>query len=285
MATTRPQVAAITAVEPEARSYIDWGAVIAGSVIAAAISLVLLTFGTAIGLSMVSPYEGQGASKTLWAIALGLWVLWVVISSNLAGGYVTGRMRRRIGDATEAESDVRDGMHGLAMWGLGVLIAALFATVGASGVISGGAKAVGAAASASASDQARSDPMGAAVDTMFRSNDPAREGDTEAAKREVARILATGTAGQPISNEDKAYVSRLVAARTGLSQDEATRRVDDALAKAKRAADVARKTGVISGFLVAAALLAAAAAAWFAAVMGGRHRDQGTAIGPMSTWR
>ncbi|MGE5539966.1 MAG: hypothetical protein ACM30I_15215 [Gemmatimonas sp.] len=277
---TRPQAATVAAIaEAEPHSYVDWCAVFAGTVVAAAISLVLLTFGTAIGLSMVSPYAGEGASKVTWAIALGLWTLWVVISSNLAGGYVAGRMRRRVGDATEAESDVRDGMHGLTVWGLGVLIAALFALVGATGVISGAGKAAGAAASSSASDQARTDPMGTAVDTMFRSDDPARVGDTEAAKKEVARILAQGTAGRPVPDDDKAYVARLVSARTGLSQDEATRRVDDALAKARRAVDVARKTGIITGFLIAAALAAAAAGAWFAAVTGGRHRDQGTGIG------
>jgi hypothetical protein len=282
---TRPQSApvAVAAVTDE-RAYVDWCAVFAGTVIAAAISLVLLTFGSAIGLSMVSPYEGEGASRATWAIALGLWVIWVVVSSNLAGGYVAGRMRRRVGDATEQESDVRDGVHGLAVWGLGVLVAALLTLAGVTGVAITGAKAVGAAAGASASDQARTDPIGYTVDTMFRADDPARAGDTEAAKREVARILAQGTAGRPIAADDRAYVARLVAARTGISQDEAQRRVDDALAKAKRTADVARKTGVITGFLLASALLAAGAAAWFAAITGGRHRDQGTALATLFPW-
>jgi hypothetical protein len=282
---TRAPLAPTVAVEAEARSYVDWHAVFAGTVIAAAISLVLLTFGSAIGLSLVSPYEGRSASKALFFVALGLWVLWVVVSSNLAGGYVAGRMRRRVGDATEQESDVRDGVHGLTVWGLGVLIAAAFALAGISGVAMTGAKAIGGAASASASDQARSDPLGYTVDAMFRANDPSRAGgDTEAAKREVARILARGTTGQPISDDDKAYVGRLVSARTGLSQDEATRRVDDSLAKAKETANAARKAAIITGFVLAAALLAAAAAAWFAAIMGGRHRDQGTGLAAIFPW-
>jgi hypothetical protein len=281
---TRAPIAPTVAVETDERPYVDWCAVFAGTVIAAAISLVLLTFGSAIGLSLVSPYEGRSASKALFFVALGLWVLWVVVSSNLAGGYVAGRMRRRVGDATEQESDVRDGVHGLVVWGLGVLIAALFALVGVTGVAATGAKAAGGAASASASDQARSDPFGYTVDTMFRAGDPSRVGDTDAAKREVARILARGTTGQPISDDDKAYVGRLVAARTGLSQDEATRRVDDVLAKAKETANAARKAAIITGFGLAAALLAAAAAAWFAAIMGGRHRDQGTGLASVFPW-
>lgn len=36
-------------------SFVDWSAVIAGGVLAAAIAFVLLTFGTAIGLSLTSP--------------------------------------------------------------------------------------------------------------------------------------------------------------------------------------------------------------------------------------
>lgn len=286
MATARPQLAAVAAVETETRPYVDWPAVIAGAVVAAALTLVLFTFGSAIGLSMVSPYEGRSASKWLFALALGLWTLWVIVSCNLAGGYIAGRLRRRAGDATEHESDIRDGVHGLAVWGIGVLLGAIMSVIGVTALATGGAKLAGAAASA-AGDQARNDPMGYAIDSMFRAGPQgapagaAQGGDTEAreaAKREVARILATGTAGQPISNGDKVYVGRLVAARTGLSQEEAQRRVDDALAKAKETANAARKTGIVTGFLLAAALLAGAAAAWLAAIMGGRHRDQNTDV-------
>lgn len=35
-------------------SYVEWGAVIAGAVIASALSFVLLTAGTAVGLSLIS---------------------------------------------------------------------------------------------------------------------------------------------------------------------------------------------------------------------------------------
>lgn len=283
MATARPQVAAVTAVETETRAYVDWPAVIAGTVVAAALTLVLLTFGSAIGLSMVSPYEGRSASKWLFALALGLWTLWVIVSCNLAGGYIAGRMRRRVGDASERESDIRDGVHGLAVWGIGVLLGAIMSVIGVTALATGGAKLAGAAVSA-AGDQARNDPMGYTIDSMFRAGPQgvpagaAQGGDNEAAKREVARILATGTAGQPIADDDKAYVGRLVAARTGLSQEEAQRRVDDALAKAKETANAARKTGIVTGFLLAAALLAGAASAWLAAIMGGRHRDQNTDV-------
>ena len=42
--------------------YLSWGAIIAGGLCAAAISFVLLTFGSAIGLSAVSPWPNTGLS-------------------------------------------------------------------------------------------------------------------------------------------------------------------------------------------------------------------------------
>ena len=47
-------VAAAPAAKADTSSYVDWPAIIAGIVIASAISLVLLTFGSAIGLDRTS---------------------------------------------------------------------------------------------------------------------------------------------------------------------------------------------------------------------------------------
>ena len=132
----------------DARSHLDWPAVIAGAVVVSAISLVLITFGSAIGLSLTSPFDNSGMSAVGLAIALGLWLVWVQISSFMAGGYVTGRMRRRAYDASEHESDVRDGMHGLGMWGMGVLIGALFLALSATGVVTTAATVTSGAAQA-----------------------------------------------------------------------------------------------------------------------------------------
>ena len=81
----------------DAASYINWPAIIAGAIIASAVSFILLTFGSAIGLSMTSAEEGESASLVWIAIVGGLWILWVQLMASLAGGYLTGRMRRRCG--------------------------------------------------------------------------------------------------------------------------------------------------------------------------------------------
>ena len=71
-----PDVAVVaTSVEANAPSSIDWAAVIAGAFVAAAISFVLLTFGTAIGLSITSPYPREGISETAFLVILALWVI------------------------------------------------------------------------------------------------------------------------------------------------------------------------------------------------------------------
>jgi hypothetical protein len=71
---------------------------------------------------------------------------------------------------------------------------------------------------------------------------------------------------------------RLVASRTGLAPADAERRVDTALASARTNIRRARRASVILAFMAGAAALLGAAAAWFAAGLGGRHRDE--AISP-----
>jgi hypothetical protein len=70
-----------------------------------------------------------------------------------------------------------------------------------------------------------------------------------------------------------------------MSTEEANARVDNVLAsvegakaEAADAADAARRTGVLGAFLVAASFLVSAVGAYWAAQVGGRHRDKGTAF-------
>lgn len=287
MATRQGQAAATAeTVRPaigETKSYIDWAAVVAGTVLSSAISLVLLTFGAAIGLSMVSPFAGEGTSGPMFAIALGLWVLWVIVSSFIAGGYVAGRMRRRAWDATPHEVDVRDGVHGLTVWALGIVVAGLMAAAGVSGIVRGGSEVAGAVASAGAATDRGPEAFGYAVDSLFRSAD--QRVDPAAARDEVARILARGALKGEIPDADRTYIARLVAARTGVEPAEAERRLNQVVMEAKQAADTARKAGIWTAFLTAAALLTGAAAAWWGASAGGKHRDEGTDFSRLTRWR
>lgn len=139
----------VTPVAPRAEAsgpYIDWAAVLGGVVVAAAIGGLCTTFGAAIGLSSISAEPGEG-SFNLWVIVTAVWLVITLVLSYLAGGYVAGRMRRRVADANADETAARDGINGLVVWGLGVLLTGWMAA----GVISGAGSAVGTAVSAAGS--------------------------------------------------------------------------------------------------------------------------------------
>ena len=105
----------------------DWGAIFAGVFVSIAISSLFLAFGSAIGLSLTSFQPGESVPVTGMVIAAALWLLWVQISSFLGGGYVAGRMRRRIGDGKPHEVEMRDGAHGLIVWAVNIVIGAVLA--------------------------------------------------------------------------------------------------------------------------------------------------------------
>jgi hypothetical protein len=97
-------------------SYVEWAPIIAGAVLAGALSLLLLQFGTAIGLA--ADYAITSADSDLaWRIvAITIWLFWIELLASLLGGYLAGRMRSPIPDATPHEAEFRDGVHGLLVW-------------------------------------------------------------------------------------------------------------------------------------------------------------------------
>ncbi len=105
----------------------DWGPILAGAAFATAMGLVLLAFGAALGLSVTSAYDSGGLSPAAYAIAAGLYLLWVQLMSFYIGGYITARLRGRAPQVSEHEADVRDGLHGVLVWSVGVIAAALIA--------------------------------------------------------------------------------------------------------------------------------------------------------------
>lgn|SRR5690606_18200128 len=204
-------------------SRVDWGAILAGAVLTTAVALILLAFGAGLGLSVTSPYEGEGMRPALFALGAGLWLLWVNLVSFTIGGYVTARLRARQPDATEHEVDVRDGLHGLLTWGVAVIAAAVIAAAGIGG--------------AAATADSASSP-GNIVDRI-----------AGAASEELTGAAAEEPAVNP------------QAAGESLSEQEA---------------EAARKLTVLSAFITAASFLAGAVAAFFAAGLGGKHRDENT---------
>lgn len=287
----------IAAAADDSRSYVDWPAIFAGAAVAAAISLVLMTFGAALGLSLTSAHEGQSASLFWIAVVGGLWLLWVQISASIAGGYLAGRMRRRHGDASEYESDIRDGSHGLVVWAVATLVAAGLAYSGVMGTASVVGQTAGAAASAVGTTVARTadalDPNDLLIDRTLRGA-PGADPIDEETRSEVGRILVSAaTSEEGLSGADRDYLVAVAAERAGIAPEEAERRIDEVVAQAQQiendartVADQARRTAMVAAFLAAASLLISAAAAYFGGTLGGNHRDKQTVVeGWYRPWR
>jgi hypothetical protein len=249
-------------------SYIHWGPVIAGALAAAAVSFVLMTFASAVGLAIASPSPTWRDTSTGLAILSGVWILLVAIGSFALGGYLAGRVRSSWA-TTPDEIEFRDGTHGLLVWALAVVLAALltWATANAVSALNTNNSTAQRAAAGEPSFLAYE------LDRLFRSE---RRPDTvdPDARAEAGRILMTGLGRRDIANDDRTYLTRVVSARTGLNANDAGQRVSQVVAEARQANRQARASAVIIGFMTAASLAAGAAAAWFAAEIGGRHRDQ-----------
>lgn len=279
MSGTDVVVAPVTVNKPM-HSYVQWGPIIAGAAIATTISTIMTIFGTAIGLSMVSADFERSSSATAFAVAGGLWALWITVSSCAAGGYVAGRMRQPAADSNDEERKVRDGTHGLLVWATGALLITLIATSSLFGAARTAASGIASAGSGAASlISQNADPLAMSLDSIMRST--GQERPTAEEREEASRIFVNALANGRIEQGDRDYLASRLAARAGISQEDAQKRIDETYARlvqaketAKETAERARKLAVLSAFLTAAALLVGAAAAAWAAGLGGEHRDE-----------
>ena len=280
MPTSRVGVMPGTTAAIPGTSFVEWGAIFAGGVMAAGLSFVFLTFGSAIGLTMTSPWTNAGAStKTLASLAV-FWTLAQQIGAFLIGGYIAGRMRSRWAETNPDEIEFRDGLHGGLVWAVGVIIGAVIVFSAVGSVARTGAEVTGRATSATA---ANADLLSYQVDTLLRPTQTAPTpngaaiGVNSELRAEMSRAFAKSLVNDSLAVTDRAFLSSVVTQRTGASQQEADRRVDTAFAEAtrltKQAADTARRTAVLAGFVAAASLLISLAAAWWAGIRGGHHRD------------
>jgi hypothetical protein len=82
-------------------------------------------------------------------------------------------------------------------------------------------------------------PVDYYVDALLRSNPAASQNttDMEATRREIARILVTDFRSGDVPASDRTYLAQVVAVRTGLSQEDADKRVSDVFNHAKTALD------------------------------------------------
>jgi hypothetical protein len=269
---------------------VAWPAILGGAFAAAAISILLVALGAGLGLSSVSPWSNSGTSITTFTAASAIWLIVVQWVASGLGGYLTGRLRTKWANLHTDEVFFRDTAHGFLAWAVASVITAAFLASAASSVVSGGAHmatsvasgaAAGASQGATQSGSSIPDPIAYYVDSLYRSDRPAANASDQDVKAETGRILAMGLKNGSVPDADKARLSQMVAARTGMSREDADKRVNDVLAqeqaaeaKARQAADQARKAAASASFYVFFSMLIGAFIASVAGALGGRQRDE-----------
>jgi tellurite resistance protein len=289
----------------QATNPVDWRAIFAGALSAAAISVLLLGFGSGIGLSLTSARPYAGLSASLMALLITLWFAIVHVGSFAAGGYLAARLRASTSasaakGAPNVEREFRDGAHGFLVWALGTLLGAALIAGSLISVSKGTAEFAASAVSAGATSAAANrtaggpsvvpDPLGYAIDTLLRRPVGASPATGAAVPRdefvnaEIARILVMGVSDGALNPLDRQHLVGLIAQRTGLPQADADKRFEetwtryrslraDAETRVRDAAEKARRMAVITAFLAAAVSLAALVAAIWGADAGAADRD------------
>ena len=253
-------------------SAVSWAAIFAGAAAAAALSLILMLLGTGLGLSAMSPWANEGVSGKTLGVGTGVWLVLIHILASGLGGYIGGRLRTKWVSLHTDEVAFRDTAHGFLTWAVATLLTAAMLTSAVTTIVSGGVRAgaqvAGGAASAATTaaasgaaaagaDASKSGngggPMAYAVDSLFRAPKGGKsQASPEQATAEVGRIFTNAAVSGKLPEEDARYAGQLVAQRTGVSQAEAEKRVNEtfnqvqqkkqeAETKAREAADAARK--------------------------------------------
>lgn len=287
-------------------SAVSWGAIFAGAVATAALSLILLILGTGLGLSSVSPWAQAGISAAAFGVTSIVWVSASQIIAAGLGGYLAGRLRTKWVSVHTDEVYFRDTAHGFLAWALASLVTAAMLVSVIGSIVSGGAQAGASAAASVASAASPAVSAGASevgkatgdsgamsyfVDSLFRKDATAAAGvpatdinASGAATAEIARIFAVALRTGAVTPDDQRYLTQVVAQRTGLSQADAEQRMRATFARAqatlrevefaaKEATDKARKASAYAALWLFISLLIGAFTASVAATFGGRQRD------------
>ena len=270
-----------TAVGNEASSSaVSWAAIIAGAFAALALTVVLTSLGAGLGLTTISVWPNSGASVTTFTISTGIGLIVVQWLSSALGGFITRRLRTKWTGVHTHEVFFRDTAHGFLSWALTTIVGTALLAVATSSIVGGGVRAASTAAG-EAAQAATSGVSGYSVDSLTRSDHVDASASNQDVAAQASRILANGVRIGDVPPGDRAYLAQLVAAKTGISQADAQKRVDDTIestkeaeTKARQAADAARKATATFAIFTALSMMIGAFVAAAAAAIGGNIRDE-----------
>lgn len=286
---------------PHHQSSVSWAAIIGGAAGAAALSLVLLSLGSGIGIATFNPWSGDQESIASFTTKAAAWMVAMQWASAGLGGYLAGRLRGSNVQTGRDEIFFRDTAHGFLAWAAATLLTATLLASAMGSLVGGGAKAATAVVSAGAAGGAAAmhapgpargapgfDAMAYDIDALLRSPQPGVAATDEGARREIGGIFRNSMTAAEFPAADREYVASVVAAKTGITQEEALTRVDATVAKlgamkaeAKEKAEKARKASAAFSIFTALSLLVGAFIAAVAAALGGMHRDDPVSYDPI----
>jgi hypothetical protein len=278
-------------------SGVSWSGVIAGALTAVAVTAIIVSLGSGIGLSLASPFASLPSGSTL-TIMGAVWLLFAQAVGFATGGYMAGRLRANPGRWHTSEVKFRDAANGLVVWALGVVLSMLLLAGAVSKVTSaaGTAATAGGAAAAAGATAGVTQPssLDYYTDMLLRTNPqaqanvapgatpnggaPANGANGQIQRQQVTRIMLTAIGPNGLSGDDRTYLAQIVSAQSGMSQDDAQKKVDDIVNRAKadatKAADTARQGAEYFAFWTFMSLLFSAVCAALGGMLGGDLRDE-----------
>ncbi|HEX4367580.1 MAG TPA: hypothetical protein VH023_12160 [Rhodopila sp.] len=252
----------------------------AGAFAALALAVVLTSLAAGLGLTTVSAWPHTGASAATFTIGTGIGLIVVQWLASALGGFITGRLRTKWTGIHTHEVFFRDTVHGFLSWTLTTIVGTVLLAAATTSIVGGGVRAASTVAGGVA-QAATSGVSGYTVDTLLRSDHVDASASSQDIAAQATRILANGVRTGDVPPADRAYLTHLVAAKAGIPEADAQKRVDDTIAatkaaetKVRQAADAARKATATFAIFTALSLMIGAFIASVAGAYGGRIRDE-----------
>ena len=148
-------------------SGVSWAAVIGGAFVSASLALILLSLGTGLGFSSVSPWSNIGASASTVGKAAIAWLILTQIMASAMGGYLAGRLRTKWTDLHTDEVYFRDTAHGFLVWAVGLVITASLLATAATSLAGGAAQRSAAGSTARPQREGMLNPNAYFVDMLI----------------------------------------------------------------------------------------------------------------------
>ena len=212
--------------------FLNWSAILGGTVVAMAIHFFLGTLGVGASLAVFSPLTDENPAENFSLGAAIVWSLCALVAV-WCGGVVAGRYSH----------SVHGGLvHGVLVWSITLIIALTFASIGTGTILGGALKVLGqgtaitaqAAANSAAEGlkdaaQRTSTQTGSFIDESVQSMPSGSPQATTRAKREigfaVTRLFAPGN--DVNSPENRRAAIQSLTTYAGMSEADATKTVDE----------------------------------------------------------